>query len=82
MRYPIVNKEGRILNVRPKYPSALGKLPALRKARIIKRNDLAHAKCLAWGVTHEDVAYYAYGSRGYKMGRGFQRLQAIYGYGK
>jgi len=82
MRYIIVDKSGRVMNIRPKFPSSLNRLSALRRARIAKRNDLAHAKRLAWGVTQEDVAYYAYGSRGYKAGRGFHRLQAIYGFGK
>lgn len=82
MRYIIVDKSGRIMNMRPRFPGLLGRLPALRRARIAKRNDLAHAKCLAWGVAQEDVAYYAYGARGYKAGRGFHRLQAIYGFGK
>ena len=81
MRYLIINKEGRILNLRPKYPSSVVKLPALRRARIARRNDLAHAKALTWNVTADDVAYYAYGARGYKAGRAFHRLAAIYGFG-
>lgn len=80
-RFIIVNKDGKVLNQREKYPSALNKLPALRRKRIALRNDLADAKRKLWNVTQEDTTYYAYGSRGYKIGRAFHRLAAIYGFG-
>ena len=81
MRYLIVNKAGKVLNMRSKYPSSLNKLPAKRKARIILRNELSHAKMLSWGLGQKDLTYYAYGTRGYKIGRAFHRLATIYGFG-